>query len=133
MSGLFVATMDTDRMELWLTEEKADDSTLTERMEMGRALLECSLEVKRILSPILSYSFIQARLVSLHRFVNHRGCYPSVDLCATRNHADLTEVLSDQRGDYNATLEEMRSTDEKVRRQLNQRHEEWIDIVRDQV
>lgn len=98
------------------------DSTKEERNELGTSgLLEISMDWKRILSPMLSYTVVQEALVLLLRESKQNKC-------------DLRSGFTlDTKQVFSNLLTDMKAFGESERRRLPQRHEPWVDLFREQV
>jgi len=91
-------------------------STPQEREAAGWALVECHLDVKRALAPMLSYAPVQEALVAVFR------AWPDL----------VTAMDASRKARFQGILEALRKLSEGQRRLLPQRHESWVDRVRDQ-
>jgi len=120
------------------TDYSVVKSTEAERKVLGVSLLEVSIDWKRILSPMLTYAVTQEALVLVHReslllpqpsHVRESSLNgdhpPPIGLRSA-----LTPVRKELFGELLAAL---KSLSDAQRSTLLQRHEAWVDEVREQV
>ena len=120
----------------------APASLLQEREELGRLLLEVSVDWKRLLSPMLTYAVCQEALVIVYREVAIKLATGTTagDEAAAQGEPgpgarSLRPALTFERKEtFSGLLERLKATPEAQRnKKLRQRHDPWVDAVRDQV
>jgi hypothetical protein len=119
------------------TDYTAVDSTEAERAALGMSLLEVSVDWKRIISPMLTYAVAQDALVLVHRESLLLLSPSSRETSVGSDHSPpmgLRNALTPARKElFGELLAALKSLPEAQRALLLQRHETWVDEVREQV
>ena len=109
-------------------------STAEERQQLGTSMLELSMDWKRVLSPMLTFVVAQEALVLAFREVESSPSPLLPSAGSTPRPTSLRVVLTPDRKDvFSELLAHLKALPEGQRSKLPQRHEPWVDLLREQV